>query len=99
MRAMMGKLKLTVNETKTRECCVLPEECVRLPGYPFGRIYDRRTGRSYLAASPSPKKVRRLCREITDLTARRWAQLPVAEKVGRLNRKLRGWGNYFAMGR
>src|ERR1043166_9735786 len=43
MRAMMAQLKLTVNETKTRECRV-PEETFDFLGYRFGRIYDRRTG-------------------------------------------------------
>jgi RNA-directed DNA polymerase len=97
MRAMMAKLKLTVNETKTRECRV-PEGTFDFLGYRFGRIYDRRTGRSYTGAQPSPKKVRRLCREISDLTRRTTYQLPVAEQVGRLNRKLRGWWNYFSHG-
>jgi RNA-directed DNA polymerase len=97
MRAMMARLKLTVNETKTRECRV-PEETFDFLGYRFGRIYDRRTGRSYTGAQPSPKKVRRLCREISDLTRRTTYQLSVSEQVGRLNRKLRGWWNYFSHG-
>ncbi len=97
MRAMMAKLKLTVNETKTRECHV-PEETFDFLGYRFGRIHDRRTGRPYTGAQPSPKKVRRLCREISDLTRRTTYQLTVAEQVGRLNRKLRGWWNYFSHG-
>ena len=43
MRSMMSKLRLTVNETKTRLCRV-PKENVRLPGLHPGRNYDRRTG-------------------------------------------------------
>ena len=75
MRAMMAKLKLTVNETKTRECHV-PEETFDFLGYRFGRIHDRRTGRSYVGARPSPKKIRRLCREISDLTRRSTLSAP-----------------------
>ena len=97
MRAMMAKLKLTVNETKTRECRV-SEETFDFLGYRFGRIYDRRTGNSYTGAQPSPKQVLRLCREISDLTKRTTVLLPVADQVGRLNRKLRGWWNYFSHG-
>jgi RNA-directed DNA polymerase len=97
MRAMMAKLKLTVNETKTRECRV-PEGTFDFLGYRFGRIHDRRTGRPYTGAQPSPKKVCRLCREISDLTRRTTYQLSVSEQVGRLNRKLRGWWNYFSHG-
>ena len=41
MRAMMSKLKLTVNETKTR-LCRLPEESFDFLGYTIGRCYTRR---------------------------------------------------------
>ena len=44
MRDMMSKLKLTVNETKTRVCS-LPEEKFDFLGYTFGRCYSTRTGR------------------------------------------------------
>jgi RNA-directed DNA polymerase len=97
MRAMMARLKLTVNETKTRECHV-PEETFDFLGYRFGRCYDRRTGQSYVGARPSPKKIHRLCREISDLTSRSSLRLSVAEQVTRLNRTLRGWWNYFSHG-
>jgi RNA-directed DNA polymerase len=97
MRGMMSKLKLTVNETKTR-LCHLPEETFDFLGYTLGRNYDRRTGRSYLGARPSRKKVLRLCREISELTTRRTALLDVDQQIGRINRKLRGWSNYFRMG-
>ena len=97
MRAMMAKLKLTVNETKTRECHA-PEETFDFLGYSFGRISDRRTGQSYVGARPSWKKIHRLCREISDLTARATLQLSVADQVARLNRTLRGWWNYFSHG-
>jgi group II intron reverse transcriptase/maturase len=97
MRAMMVKLKLTVNETKTRECH-LPEETFDFLGYSFGRIHDRRTGRSYVGARPSKKKIHRVCREISDLTMRSTFRLTVADQVARLNRTLRGWWNYFSHG-
>jgi RNA-directed DNA polymerase len=97
MRDMMAKLKLTVNETKTRECH-LPEETFDFLGYSFGRCYDRRTGQPYVGARPSKKKIHRLCREISDLTGRSSLQLPVADQVTRLNRTLRGWWNYFSHG-
>lgn len=97
MRAMMATLKLTVNETKTRECHV-PEETFDFLGYSFGRCYDRRTGQSYVGARPSKKKIHRLCREISDLTSRSSLWLSVADQVTRLNRTLRGWWNYFSHG-
>ena len=39
MRTMMSKLKLTVNEQKTR-LCRLPEETFDFLGYTLGRNYD-----------------------------------------------------------
>jgi RNA-directed DNA polymerase len=97
MRDMMSRLDLTVNETKTRACHV-PDETFEFLGDRFGRCYDRRTGRSSIGARPSPKKIHRLCREISDLTSRSSSRLTVADQVTRLNRKLRGWWNYFSHG-
>jgi group II intron reverse transcriptase/maturase len=97
MRSMMQKLKLTVNETKTHVCRI-PAETFDFLGYTFGRCYSPRTGRAYLGTVPSKKKVQRLCREISELTERRWTWMEPEELVARLNRKLVGWANYFRLG-
>lgn len=97
MREMMGRLKLTVNETKTRLCCV-PDESFDFLGYTIGRCYSPRTGRAFIGTRPSKKKVQRLCREISEMTGRRWLWKDVDEQVGALNQKLRGWANYFRLG-
>jgi RNA-directed DNA polymerase len=97
MRGMMSRLKLTVNETKTR-LCRLPEETFDFLGYTLGRNYDRRTGQPYLGPRPSSKKIQRLCREISEMTERRTTWLDVDEQIGRINAKLRGWSNYFRIG-
>jgi RNA-directed DNA polymerase len=97
MREMMSKLKLTVNETKTR-LCRLPDETFDFLGYTLGRNYDRRTGQPYLGPRPSSKKIQRLCREISEMTERRTTLLDVDEQIGRINAKLRGWSNYFRIG-
>jgi group II intron reverse transcriptase/maturase len=97
MRSMMEKLKLTVNETKTRTC-ELPADAFVFLGYTFGRGYNHRTGAAYLAASPAKKKIAKLCDAIGEQTSKRWTYLDEEEMVGRLNRKLRGWANYFDLG-
>jgi group II intron reverse transcriptase/maturase len=97
MRTMMSKLKLTVNETKTR-LCRLPEDTFEFLSYTLGRRYDSRTGESYLGPRPSPKKIQRLCRAISVMTERRWTGMDVEEQIGRINRKLMGWSNYFRIG-
>src|SRR5499426_337326 len=96
MRVMMAKLKLTVNENKTRVCC-LPEEKFDFLGYTFGRCYSMRKGRVYLGTFPSKKRVQRICRAISDETGRDTVRLDPKRKVERLNRMLIGWANYFCL--
>jgi group II intron reverse transcriptase/maturase len=97
MRDMMQRLKLTVNESKTR-LCRLPDESFEFLGYRIGRCYSPKTGRAYLGTRPSPTKVQRLCGEISELTSRRRTLLDVEVIVGQINRKLSGWSNYFCLG-
>jgi RNA-directed DNA polymerase len=97
MRDMMSKLKLAVNETKTRVCS-LPEEKFDFLGYTFGRCYSTKTGRAYVGTVPSKKRVQRICRAISDETGRRTTRLDPKMLVGKLNRMMIGWANYFCLG-
>jgi group II intron reverse transcriptase/maturase len=97
MRKMMEKLRLTVNETKTRNCR-LPEESFDFLGYTFGRQYSPRNGRAYLGRRPAKKKVGRLTGEISAATDRRTTWQDVRDVVADLNAKLRGWSDYFCVG-
>jgi RNA-directed DNA polymerase len=97
MRAMMAKLKLTVNETKTR-LCRLPEEKFDFLGYTIGRCHSKQTGKAYLGTRPSAKKIRRVCDAISESTGRHTILLSAGEQVARLNRLMVGWANYFCLG-
>ena len=97
MRGIMGKLKLTVNETKTR-VCKLPEEKFDFLGYTFGRCYSTQTGRAYLGTVPSKKRVLRICEAISGETGRSTTGVDRETVVGKLNRMMVGWANYFCLG-
>jgi RNA-directed DNA polymerase len=97
MRSMMSKLKLTVNDTKTR-VCKLPEEKFDFLGYTFGRWYSPKTGRTYLGSSPSKKRVQRICKAISQETGRNKTLLAQETVIKTLNRMMVGWANYFCLG-
>jgi RNA-directed DNA polymerase len=97
MREIMGKLKLTVNEDKTRICKV-PEAEFDFLGYTFGRMYSARTGQARIGYRPSKKSIQRLVRKIHTLTAEARVWQETTALVGKLNRMLRGWANYFQVG-
>jgi RNA-directed DNA polymerase len=97
MRDIMTRLKLTVNETKTRVCKLLEEKFDFL-GYTFGRCYSPRTGRAYLGTAPSKKRVIRICEAISEMTGRDQTLLDQEIVVAKLNRMMIGWANYFCLG-
>jgi len=97
MRNIMTKLKLTVNETKTR-VCKLPEEKFDFLGYTFGRCYSPKTGRAYIGTVPSKKRVIRICEAISEMTGRNQLLLDQGMVVAKLNRTMIGWANYFCLG-
>jgi RNA-directed DNA polymerase len=68
MREIMGKLKLTVNEEKTR-ICKIPQEEFDFLSYTFGRMYSARTGQARIGYRPSKKSIKHMVRKIHALTA------------------------------
>jgi hypothetical protein len=67
-------------------------------GYTFGRQFSYETRPSYLGASPSRKKIAKLCATIRELTPRSETRRDAEYVVGKLNQKLVGWANYFRVG-
>ena len=94
---LMKRLKLPMNAEKTR-CCRVPEEPMTFLGYRIGRNYRRDTGRAYIGTRPSSASVQSICRRVSALTTPRDVLLPPEVVVGRLNRLLTGWANYFTLG-
>jgi len=69
LRAIMGKLKLTVNEEKTRICRV-PDGEFDFLGYTFGRMYSPKTGKARLGYRPSKTSIKRMVERVHALTDR-----------------------------
>jgi hypothetical protein len=96
MQAVMTRLGLTLNEQKT---CIrnAKQESSDFLGYTFGPRYWWKTGKPYLAASPSKKAIQRLKEGVYEMLRPcehdRWEEVR-----DRLNAKLRGWQNYFRYG-
>jgi len=97
LREIMGRLKLTVNEEKTRICRV-PEGEFDFLGFTFGRMYSPRTGEAHWGVRPSKKSIRRMVEKIHALTVRAGTWQDTTELVAKLNRSLQGWANYFRVG-
>ncbi|MDY5597290.1 MAG: reverse transcriptase domain-containing protein [Kiritimatiellia bacterium] len=95
------RMGLTVNREKTK---VLDLDAERSSlvflGYEFRKARDRLfgTGGRYLHFGPSPKSVKRVCREVHELTHSRNVLLPVETVVERVNRLLKGWGAFYSVG-
>jgi RNA-directed DNA polymerase len=95
-RRVMGRIGLTLNETKT---CVrnAQQERFAFLGYTFGPERYRKDGHWYLAAQPSEKAVKRLKERVREILCP-GNQGRREEVVKRLNRALRGWDAYFRYG-
>lgn len=95
-KAVMTKLGLTLNETKTSVKDARHERFDFL-GYSLGPHYFPDGGRWYLGASPSKKSVQRVKTKVSELlTPGNKGAWP--EVRARLNRLLLGWSTYFSYG-
>jgi RNA-directed DNA polymerase len=97
LRQLASRIGLTVNEEKTH-VCQLPQERFDFLGYSFERCYSEKTGRSYLGSRPSKKSIQRMVASISAQTEQKTLCLDAGIVVARLNRRLRGWANYFCLG-
>ena len=95
-RLTMGRLGLTLNETKT---CLRHawKESFDFLGYTFGVARSWDHGQPYLAAQPSQKSVKRVKTRIAGVL-HRGNMDPYPDVVASLNRVLAGWRNYFSYG-
>ena len=76
----------------------MPRGAARVPWVPHGWNYRPTDGGRYIGTRPSKASVQSICRRISAQTGRRCVGRPAEEVVGRLNRMISGWANYFTLG-
>lgn len=97
MREIMARLRLSVNDEKTRVCNVWRSGFDFL-GYTIGVCYSWKNARAFICTKPTRKKISNVCREISRLTQHSTKNQPVKDLVKKVNRVLDGWANYFSLG-
>src|SRR5260370_38357999 len=61
-------------------------------------MYSARRGHARLGYRPSKKSIKRMVANVHELTVRTGTWQETTKLVGKLNRTLRGWANYFKVG-
>jgi len=94
LRKVLGKLDLSLNETKTRVVDARKESFDFL-GFNIGLRRSSKSGKRYPHVEPSKRSEQRIKDRTKELTGRNRTPVPMSRIIGELNRTLRGWSNYF----
>ena len=96
LRQELGKLRVEINEEKSRTVDLRKGESFGFLGFEFRRVCSL-NGRWRPQYTPKLKKRTALLAKLRDIF-RRYASQPVARVIELINPILRGWVNYFAVG-
>lgn len=97
LEARMG---LVINRKKTSLVNLNDsDKILNFLGYTFRYHRDLKgLGHYYLNVFPSEKALARERTKLREMTSPEYCWMPVPELIGRLNRHLKGWANYFSYG-
>jgi group II intron reverse transcriptase/maturase len=94
LAGVLGRLDLSLNETKTRIVDAQHEPFAVL-GFSICLRRSRRSGKRCPHVEPAKCSIKRIKDRVTQLTDRRRTPVPLEWMTDELNRTLRGWSNYF----
>lgn len=97
VRAVVNRLGLALNEAKTRRVNAWEESFVFL-GFDVRMRRSPRTGRAFPMVRPSKKAMKRVRQAIKEQTTRAQFNRPPEAVIADLNRRVRGWVQYFYYG-
>lgn len=96
LREEFGKLRVEINEDKSRIVDLSKAESFGFLGFEFRRVRSRK-GRWRPQYTPKLKKRKALLTKLREIF-RRYMSQPVGRVIEMINPILRGWVNYFAVG-
>jgi RNA-directed DNA polymerase len=96
LREELAKLRVEINEEKSRKVDLLQGERFGFLGFEYRRVRSR-NGKWRTHFVPKPKKRTALLRKLKEIF-RRYVSQPVGRVIELINPLLRGWVHYFAVG-
>lgn len=96
-RGILRRMGLRLNEKKSR-IIEAEKEGFEFLSFSFRLTRSSRTRNDFLLIRPSAEARKRLRHGLRELTCRRMLAMPETETIGRINRLIRGWNNYFYHG-
>ena len=94
VRHVLGRLDLTLNESKTR-IVDARQESFNFLGFSIRMSKSWTSGKSYPHICPAPKSLAKIKDRMKQQTDRRLTPVPLVDVVKNMNASLRGWSGYF----
>ena len=94
VRHVLTQLGLSLNEAKTH-IVDATEASFTFLGFTLQMSRGAKTGKPYPNVRPADTSLKNIKAKLTALTQRKLTAIPLSDIVGNINRRLRGWVNYF----